>query len=295
MNHPVHPVAEGKPASRAISDVSATDARDPLVAARYREGDLPGAAQWNDTLALLAAHRSIRAYKPDPLPEGTLETLVLAAQSAATSSNLQVWSVVAVTDPARKAMFAEVAGGQKHILQAPVLLVWLVDLSRLKGIAEARGSAAEGLDYLEMAMVGIVDAALAAQNAAIAAESLGLGTVYIGALRNDPDRVAEILGLPPMCFAVFGMCVGYPVESVVTGVKPRLAQRVVLHHETYRGPADPADIARYDGAMRGFQAEQAMKPANWSDQATARVANAASLSGRDKLRDVLIRRGFPLR
>lgn len=278
-----------------LSAVTATDGMERLVEARYRGGEDMADLRWNETLSVLAAHRSVRAYKPDPLPAGTLETLVLAAQSAATSSNLQTWSVVAVTDPARKAVLAEVAGGQKHILQAPLMLVWLADLSRLKAMAERRGQAAEGLDYLEMATVAIVDAALAAQNAVIAAESLGLGTVYVGALRNDPGRVATLLGLPDMAFAVFGLCVGYPVDEVVTGVKPRLAPEVVLHRETYGQSADPEAITRYDSAMQDFQGEQAMRRQPWSDQALARVADARSLSGRDVLARVLNERGFLLR
>lgn len=283
------------PAPHALSAVTATDGMERLVQARYRGGEDLADLRWNETLSVLAAHRSVRAYKPDPLPAGTLETLVLAAQSAATSSNLQTWSVVAVTDPARKAILAEVAGGQKHILQAPLMLVWLADLSRLKTMAERRGQAAEGLDYLEMATVAIIDAALAAQNAVIAAESLGLGTVYIGALRNDPGRVATLLDLPEMAFAVFGLCVGYPVDEVVTGVKPRLATEVVLHRETYGQSADPEAIARYDAAMQEFQGEQAMRRQPWSDQALARVADARSLSGRDVLARVLNERGFRLR
>ena len=69
-----------------------------------------------------------------------------------------------------------------------------------------------------------VDAALAAQNAAIALESLGLGCCYIGAMRNDPERVAKLLGLPPQCFVLFGLCVGYATDQARGEVKPRLAQ-----------------------------------------------------------------------
>ncbi|MCZ8183815.1 MAG: NADPH-dependent oxidoreductase [Beijerinckiaceae bacterium] len=283
------------PTPEALSAVTVKDGLEKLVRARYRDAEGVAGLHGNETLGVLAAHRSVRSYRPDPLPEGTLETLVLAAQSAATSSNLQTWSVVAVTDPARKAVLAEIAGGQKHILQAPLMLVWLADLSRLKAMADSRGQAAEGLDYLEMATVAIVDAALAAQNAVIAAESLGLGTVYIGALRNDPGRVAALLGLPKMVFAVFGLCVGHPAEEVVTGVKPRLSPEVVLHRETYGQSADPEAIARYDVAMQDFQGEQGMRRQPWSDQALARVADARALSGRDVLAKVLGERGFRLR
>jgi len=73
------------------------------LALRYGPNAIPAAGPWNDHIALLMSHRSVRGYRPDALPEGTLETLVAAAQSAATSSNLQTWSVIAVTDPAKKA------------------------------------------------------------------------------------------------------------------------------------------------------------------------------------------------
>src|SRR5690349_134211 len=97
---------------------------------RYRTRPPQGIA-WNETLDLLLKHHSTRAFLPDPLPENTLPTLLAAAQSAATSSNLQAWSVVCVQDPERKARLAGLAGNQQHIIEAPLFLVWLVDLNRL--------------------------------------------------------------------------------------------------------------------------------------------------------------------
>ena len=67
-----------------------------LIRQRYRRGDAPQPRQWNETLDVLLSHRSVRAFLPDALPKGTVETLVAAAQSAPSSSNLQVWSVLAV-------------------------------------------------------------------------------------------------------------------------------------------------------------------------------------------------------
>ncbi|MFC7692377.1 nitroreductase family protein [Paeniroseomonas aquatica] len=148
-------------------------------------------------IASLLDHRSVRGYRPDAPPEGTLETLVAAASSAATSSNLQTWSVISVRDPAKLAVLAEIAGGQKHIQQCPIFLVWLADVSRNERLGQDEGTVLEGMPYLETFLVAAIDAALASQNAVVAAESLGLSTVYIGALRNDVVRVAETLGLPP--------------------------------------------------------------------------------------------------
>jgi len=250
----------------------------------------------NDLISSLLSHRSIRAYLPDALPSGTLETLVAAAQSASTSSNLQTWSVVAVEDPNRKEKLSQLANNQAHIRQSPLFLVWLADLARLAHIAESRGLPHEGLDYLELFLMAAIDAALAAQNAVVAAESLGLGTVYIGALRNKPEAVAEVLGLPKQVFAVFGLCVGYSDGTVETAIKPRLPQPVVLHRETYKLADQEEDIAFYNQAMQAFYQSQNMNvPGDWTEHSAKRVAFAQSISGRDRLREALNNLGFELR
>ena len=151
-------------------------------------------------------------------------------------------------DPAKLAVLAEIAGGQKHIQQCPIFLVWLADLSRNARLAEEEKTVLEGMPYLESFLVASIDAALAAQNAVVAAESLGLSTVYIGALRNDVVRVAETLGLPPGVVGVFGLCVGYATDAAKAEVKPRLPQANVLHHDTYDHTAEPAQRAAYDAA-----------------------------------------------
>jgi nitroreductase len=173
--------------------LSAADA----LALRYGAEHAPAHGPWNEHIALLLSHRSIRGYSPNPLPPGTLETLVAAAQSAATSSNLQTWSVVAVTGTERKATLARLANNQKHIEQCPLFLVWVADISRNQRLAAEEGVTLETLPYQETFLVAVIDAALAAQNAAVAAESLGLSMVDIGALRNHPQEVAKVVGLPP--------------------------------------------------------------------------------------------------
>jgi nitroreductase len=147
------------PTDGITTEQGAADKRvESLLHQRYR-GELPVPIAWNDTLDVLLSHRSTRAYLPDSLPEGTLETLVAAAQSAASSSNLQAWSVIAVEDRDRKARLAALAGNQKHIVQAPLFLVWLIDLNRLTRLAELRSAPSEGLDYIESFLVGAIDSA----------------------------------------------------------------------------------------------------------------------------------------
>ncbi|HYQ40195.1 MAG TPA: NADPH-dependent oxidoreductase [Pseudomonas sp.] len=264
---------------------------------RYRASDEAGAPLALDAVtATLLNHRSVRAYLDRPLPSGTLETLLGAAQSAATSSNLQVWSLLAVEDPERKARLATLAGDQAHIRQAPLFLVWLADFSRIQRRAEQQDVQLQALDYLDSVLMGGIDSALAAQNAVIAAESLGLGTVYIGALRNNLQAVIEELQLPPWVFPVFGLCVGYPDPDKPAAIKPRLPQSLVLHRETYAVHAQEAQlIDDYDRAIVGFFAEQGQGSPGWSRQALERLRSTDSLHGRDRLAGVIRAQGFAMR
>ena len=194
----------------------------------------------------------MRGFLPDPVPPGTLETLIAAAQSAATSSNMQLWSAIAVTDPAKRKVLAEIAGDQKHIEQCPLYIAFVADMSRNERMSQAEQVTFENLPYLETFMVACIDAALAAQNAVVAAESLGLRTVYIGAMRNDPARVHELLGLPQKAFVVFGLCVGYadPAVEERGQAAPAAIDRVApraLRRRT-RGPRPPG-LRRRNGPI----------------------------------------------
>ncbi|HVC63259.1 MAG TPA: NADPH-dependent oxidoreductase [Acetobacteraceae bacterium] len=281
--------------SIARTPPAARDAAHALLSRRNRDGALDVPAHWNDVVETILNHRSVRGFLPDALPAGTLELLIAAAQSASTSSNLQLWSVVAIEAPSHKSRLATLAGDQQFIRDAPLLLVWLADLARIDAIAAERQQTVEGTQYLEEFIVGVVDAALAAQSALIAAESLGLGGVCIGAMRNLPEQVAEALKLPPHVFAVFGMAIGWPDAAQATDIKPRLPQRAVLHRETYDAAAARDAVEAYNAIMRGFQQEQGMRVADWTQQCINRVKDAAALRGRDRMREALRNLGFELR
>lgn len=279
--------------SKRMDSTDSAAGRMAALKARYGAGAIPPVGPWNETMDLLLSHRSVRGFTSEPLAEGTVETLVAAAQSAATSSNMQTWSVVAVSDPATKALLGEVAHHQKHVAKAPLVLVFLADLSRAARLGKAEGVKLEGLDYLETFLVAALDAALAAQNAVVAAESLGLATVYLGAIRNDPVRVAEALKLPPGAMAVVGLCVGHGAGR--WEVKPRLAQAAVLHRETYKVPDETALRTAYDQELSSFSARQENAPMGWTQRVKDRLGTTAGLHGRDRLREALAKLGFPLR
>ena len=209
-----------------------------------------------------------------------VSVLVAAAQSAATSSNLQSWSVIQIDDPERRQAIAAACSNQKQILTAPLFLVFLADLHRIRQFALKHGIEPDGLDTAEMYTVGVVDASLAAERLVCAAEAMGYGICYIGAMRNHPDQVKEILRLPENTFAVFGLCVGRPSENAHADIKPRLGQDQVWFKETYPTRLDSAE---YDARMQAFFAEQGMDSTSpWSEKSGHRVL-ITGLSGREAL------------
>ena len=255
--------------------------------------------QSNPTIEQIYLHASVRNYKPDPVSRAMIEAVVAAGQRASTSSNLQMTSVVAVTDAETRQSLAHLCGNQGHIAQAPVFLAWCADLSRLDRICEARNYT-HVADYVENFLLGAVDTAIMMQNAALAAESLGLGMCYIGAIRNRPQEVIDLLHLPRLVFPLVGMTLGWPAAAPM--LRPRLPLQAVLHWERYDDSNEEEALIDYDRAMVAtgiYDGRQVPVPGQpdtvedygWQEHSARRVAQPH----RTELRGVLERQGFALR
>jgi nitroreductase len=245
-------------------------------------------------LAKFLNHRSVRHYKSEPIPEPTIRALIGAAQSAATSSNLQLWSVISVQDPARRQEIAKLCGDQHQIREAAWFLAFFADHSRLKTAAARVGEDAKGLDYTEFFAMALLDAALAAERLVCAAEALGIGICYIGALRNDPFAVREFFGLPSGVFGCFGLCLGWPKEPVRASIKPRLRPEAVWFKERYQTEVS-AEIAEYDTRTKAFYESQNMQgEVTWSMRSGRRV-DEHHLTGREAIRPFLDEQGLGIR
>jgi len=244
----------------------------------------------HDIHGLLRAHRSIRKYTDEPMSDEMVEDLVASGLQAATSSNLQATTVIRVRNKETRRRIAEVASGQQHIVDAAAFVVWCADMHRTRLATEmAGGSMTSGMT--EQFIIATVDVALAAQQAVVAAEAQGLGICFIGAVRNDPQTVSELLELPDDVYPVFGMCFGYPAED--PEVKPRLPLDVVLKEEVYDDSADRERIATYDEEVRNYYRtrSETKKDASW----TSEMARLVEGERRTHMREFLQRRGFELR
>jgi len=244
----------------------------------------------SETIGVMMRHRSIRKYKPDPVPEEALEAILRAAQMASTSSNTQSYSVIAVTDAELKSRLAEISDSQAFVAACPLYLVWCADLYRNRVVCEMHG--VELVSWTtENFLMASVDAALAAQNAALAAESLGLGIVYVGSLRNNLREATKLLNLPPLVYPVFGMCVGYPDHD--PDQRPRLPLEAILHRNAYDPEKAAKGIEAYDEVMQRYYRERSggRRDTVWSKEMAAKFGQPQ----RAYLRVYLEEQGFLLK
>jgi len=256
--------------------------------------DRPG----NPVIEQINRHVTVRDYKSDPVPKAWVETIVAAGQRAATSSNMQLTSVVAVTDVATRQTLSKLCGDQKHIVQAPIFLAWCADRARLDRACELRGYT-QDTSTVESFLVAAVDVAIAMQNATLAAESLELGTCYIGAIRNNPQDVIELLQLPKHVMPIAGMTVGWPDSEPM--IRPRLPLEAVLHWEAYDNSELEEALADYDKAMyaTGIYAGRQVPVPGQSDEMedygwTEHTARRVTQPVRPHLRSVIQGQGFDL-
>ncbi len=268
------------------------DPSDPFTA-RYRDplGPLPS----TPVIDALLAHRSVRAYLPDPLPAGALEAIVAAAQSAPTSSNLQAWSVLVTTDPARKARLAALAGGQAHIADCPTFLLFCADLARAARIGEAQQATLEGA-ALSRDLPGRRHRRRAGRPERRGRRRIARPRHRLHRLHAEPSP-SRRRGVRPAARRVRRL---RPLPRLRGPGAPRRRQAApaAIHRAAPRAlPARrrtgrPPRLRR---PLRSFQAEQAMPSQGWRDLVLNRLGPIKRLSGRDKLRGVLNAMGFPLR
>lgn len=244
----------------------------------------------NQVIEVMKQHRSIRKFQEKPVEENLIRTILEAAQHASTSNFVQAYSVINVADTSKRAQIAELAGPQPWVAQCPLFLVFCADLKRhdkacgMCGMEMVKGST-------EQFIIATVDAALVAQNTMLAAESLGLGGVYIGGIRNDPQKVCDLLDIPDLVYPVFGMCLGYPAEDPQP--KPRLPLDVVLKVDRYTDATEQVQLSSYDQVCCDYysQRECANRDDNWTQQMSRLMCREM----RPHMRAFLESKGFPIK
>nr|WP_287858779.1 nitroreductase NfsA [Klebsiella sp.] len=211
------------------------------------------------TIELLRSHRSIRHFTDAPISDEQRAAIIAGAQGASCSSFLQCTSIIRVTDPQMRQQLVTMSGGQKHVAQAAEFWVFCADFNRNQQICPDAQ-----LGLAEQLLLGCVDTAIMAQNALVAAESLGLGGVYIGGLRNNIDAVTELLKLPQHVLPLFGLCLGWPADN--PDVKPRMPSAMLVHENSYQ-PLDDTVLSEYDEQLAQYYLSRGSNTRRdtWSD------------------------------
>jgi len=238
-------------------------------------------------IELLKSHSSVRRYKDEPISKEIVEELVRAGQHAASSHFVQSYSVIHVTDTEKRGQLAELSENRRQFYTAGAVLVFCIDFSRLEHAAKLSN---RSIDYssAENVLVGAIDVGLFAQNVAIAAESKGYGICFIGGVRNAPQEISDILGLPKGVAPMFGMSIGVPNEA--NEVKPRLPLEAVLHENSYNVEKYDELIPAYDKTIQAYYAsrDSNQKDATWSEG----MADFLEKPRRAHMKEFMQKRGF---
>jgi nitroreductase len=215
-----------------------------LLARRFGDsGPSAEGADDNELIRRVLSRKTVRRYSEKMPSEELLDLLTGCALSASAKSDFQQASILRVRDPQKRAAIGALFPAMPWIGNAPVFFVFLGDARRLNRIGELRGKPVDN-STLEGFFNASIDAALVMQTMILCAESSGLGVCPISVIRNEVDKVAEILALPDLVFPVAGLCLGYPLAEGYVSL--RLPRAVTTHTDRYDDRALAASIDDYD-------------------------------------------------
>jgi nitroreductase/FMN reductase [NAD(P)H] len=219
---------------------------------------LPGLEE----LARIARHRVHRRFLPRQLDGALLRLLCACALSAPSKSDLQQADILVVRDRGRQNAIAALIPDMPWIVQAPAFLLFLANGRRVPRIARLRGKPFPN-DHLDLFFNAVADSAIVLTTFMRAAAAVGLGCCPISAVRDQPERLSQLLELPKLVIPVAGLCVGWPAEE--GSITPRLGLALTLHQDHYSQDEEVAlEIDKYDrrrAAMRPYARQRT--PERW--------------------------------
>lgn len=237
------------------------------------------------TIEQMCRHRSIRHFTDQSITEAQRASLIRAAQSTSSSSFLQCTSIIRITDKAMRQQLVVLTGNQPHVASAAEFWVFCADFNRH---IQIQPQASTGLT--EQLLLGAVDTAMMGQSTLIAAESMGLGGVYIGGIRNQIADVTSLLALPALVLPLFGLCLGWP--ATIPDLKPRLPASLLIHENHYQ-PLDKAQLDEYDCTLADYY--QHRDSNNRQDTWSEHIRRTLIKESRPFILDYLHQQGFALR
>ncbi|MFZ3591093.1 oxygen-insensitive NADPH nitroreductase [Bacillus sp. DJP31] len=245
----------------------------------------------NPVIDTILNHRSIRSFEDRPLTEEQIQLIVQCAQAASTSSYIQAYSIIGITDPEKKKELAALAGNQTYVESNGHFFIFCADLHRHELVGKMeQTNVEESLESTEKFMVAVIDATLASQNAALAAESMGLGICYIGGLRSNLEEVCKLLHVPDRVIPLFGLAVGYPTSN--SSKKPRLPLANIYHDNQYEqdSAVSTQQLIQYNRTISSYYEERTS--GKRSDTWTSQMAYMLKTPKRMYMKEFVEKKGF---
>lgn len=245
----------------------------------------------NQTLDQQFNHRSIRAFKPHSLTKEQLTTLYTAASHTSSSNFWQQFSIIHVTDPKKRAAIRKISK-QPYVGANGDLFIFLVDMYRNQKIRQAAGKDDGLLHTTDLFQQASEDAILAVQNTLTAAESMGLGGVILGSIKNDPLKLIQVLNLPKMTFPILGLQVGVPDQK--PQLKPRLPLQFIAFDNEYHRDFQASDLADYDKEVAQYYdlRDTNKRIDSFTHQIAGEKLDKGDNNHRDQLPDAIRQQGF---
>jgi nitroreductase len=185
---------------------------------------------------IMMKRRSVRQFEDTPISEDVIARFMDVVNNAPSGGNIQPLSVIVVQDKEARKELARIIGGQPWVKNAPLSMIFCLDFHRIKRWATLMDTEFKGEKALPHFLIAYADLMCAAQNVVILAESLGLGSVYIGTIQNNPDEARAYFSMPDCVLPMMLLCLGYP-KSVPNTI-PKLGREVITHREKYQAVDD---------------------------------------------------------
>lgn len=197
----------------------------------------------NPVMDVILHRKSVRAYQDRPIPDGVVDEILHAAMRAPTAGNMMLYSIIHVRDQAAKETLAQSCDHQPFIARAPLVLLFLADYQRwhdyfkhsgVEALCQRRGETMLQPEEGDL-FLACCDALIAAQTAVIAAESMGVGSCYIGDILENYEIHRELFQLPRYVFPISLVCFGYPTpQQAQRPLTSRFGREFIVFDDKYR-------------------------------------------------------------
>lgn len=183
------------------------------------------------TIDTLLTHRTIRKYQSKKIEKEKIDLILRAACNGSTMGNMQLFSIIITEDEEMKRKAAPFHFNQPMATEAPLILTFCADFNRFNKYCQYRDADNTAYNNIQSYHWAIIDALIAAQNACVAAESMGLGICWLGTITYNCHQFIEIFQLPKNVFPIASITFGYPAEN--PELTDKLPIEALIHSEIY--------------------------------------------------------------